>query len=466
MSPEYSATAPRGALSSTTLDQPFWNRRTETMPRAELDALHLHRIQQLVDYAYENTSFYRRKFDAAGVRPADIRSLDDYKRLVPITDKSEFIGLQQERPPYGDTLAVPMDLVAHHCETSGTTGVPLAIPYSMHDTMRYGESWVYGFWGLGIRPSDSFYFAFGWGNFAGFWSAYWGARRLGCRIISGGGLDTKGHIQAILRMKPTVLISTPTFALRMAQVAREMGVDLSRSSIRFTYHAGEPGPTALPGMRQQIEEAWGAKAGELLGIAEIDAMAPGCPRGDGVHVNEMNCYTWSMDPATGAESAAGEIGENIVTSYANTAQPLLNYRTHDLVRRAKGPCACGRTWAKFEGAVLGRTDFMVTVRGTNVYQTAVENILNQVDGVSMHYELVLTHEDGNDAMTVRFEPAPGTEEARWARIAGEAGERIHQALHVRLHCTPVAPGTLPRFELKTKRIIDQRPKELRRALDR
>ena len=454
------------ALRPETMDRPFWNRHTETMARGKIDALHLDRLQKLAAYAYENTAFYRRKFDNAGIKPTDIQSLEDFKRKIPVTDKSEFIQLQQERPPYGDTLALPQELVAHHCETSGTTGLPLAIPYSMADTVRYGESWVYGFWGLGIRPSDTLYFAFGWGNFAGFWSAYWGARRLGCRVISGGGLDTKGHIEAILRMKPTVLISTPTFALRIAAVAKEMGVDLAKSSIRFTYHAGEPGPTALPGMREQIETAWGAKAGELLGIAELDAMAPGCPNGDGVHVNEMNCFTWSMNPATGGESAEGEIGENIVTSFANTAQPLLNYRTHDLVRRLTSTCSCGRTWAKFEGSVLGRTDFMVTVRGTNVYQTAVENILNQIDNISMHYELVLTHEEGNDAMTVRFEPEPAVDEALWAGIADDAGNRIHKALHVRLRCTPVAPGSLPRFELKTKRIIDQRPKELRRALDR
>ena len=456
---------PLASLNSASMGSPFWNGLTETMPRAQLDKLHLRRVQALAHYAYENTPFYRKKFDNAGLKPSDIRSLDDLKRKVPITDKSEIIELQQQRPPYGDTLALPMDFVAHHCETSGTTGLPLAIPYSTYDSVRYGESWVYGFWGLGIRPSDTLYFAFGWGNFAGFWSAYWGARRLGCRVISGGGLDTKGHIEAILRMKPTVLISTPTFALRIAAVAAEMGVDLSNSSIKFTYHAGEPGPTALPGMRDQIEKAWGAKAGELLGIAEVDAMAPGCPLGDGVHVNEMNLYSWSMDPASQDEVPDGEIGENIVTGYGNTAQPLLNYRTHDLVRR-RSTCACGRTWSKLEGSVLGRTDFMVTVRGTNVYQTAVENILNKVEGISMHYELVLTHEEGNDAMTVRFEPDASIDPANWQQLASNAGDLIHKALHVRLKVVPVAPKSLPRFELKTKRIIDQRPKELRRALDR
>lgn len=460
-------TAPLSALGKSARDSLFWNKAIETMPRARIDALHVHRLQALVSYAYDFSPFYRKKLDAAGVKPQDIRSIEDFKRKVPITDKSEFIQLQQESPPYGPTLALPQEFVVHHCETSGTTGLPLGIPYSMLDTVRYGENWVYGWWGLGIRPTDTLYFAFGWGNFAGFWSAYWGARRLGCRVISGGGLDTKGHILAIDRLKPTVLISTPTFALRMAAVAAEMGVDLTKSSIKYTYHAGEPGPTALPAMRAEIERAWGAKAGELLGIAEVDAMAPGCPNGDGVHLNEMNVFAWSMDPATGAEVPDGEIGENIVTTYAQTAQPLLNYRTHDLVRR-RSSCSCGRTWTKFEGSVLGRTDFMVTVRGTNVYQTAVENILAEVPGVSMHYELVLTREGDNDIMTVRFEPEKSIADKRWLweEAAKAAEDRIHKGLHVRLRVTPVDPESLPRYELKTKRIVDQRPKEFRRALDR
>ncbi len=445
----------------------FWNEYTETLPRHQLDALHLQRLQAMVEYAYRCSPFYRKKFDACGLKPSDIQSIEDFKRKVPLTDKSEFIKLQLEAPPYGPTLALPFEFVAHHCETSGTTGKPLGIPYSAYDTVRYGESWVYGWWGLGIRPSDTLYFAFGWGNFAGFWSAYWGARRLGCRVISGGGLDTKGHIQTILRLRPTVLISTPTFALRMATVAAEMGVDLTQSSIKFTYHAGEPGPTALPAMRAAIEKAWGAKSGELLGIAEVDALAPGCPNGDGVHVNEMNSFTWSMNPDTGAEVADGEVGENIVTSFANTAQPLLNYRSHDLVRRRTN-CSCGRTWVKFEGSVLGRSDFMMTVRGTNVYQTAVENLIGQMPEVSNSYELVLTNEDGNDVMTIHFEPTAvfADKPELWSDIEKRLSDRIHEGLHVRLRAVAVAPGSMPRYELKTKRIVDQRPKQFRRALDR
>ncbi len=458
-------TAPVAQFTPAARRARYWNEMTETMPRKQLDALHLAKLQDLLRYVYEFSPFYRRRLDEAGVKPGDIQTLDDFKRKVPLTDKKDFIQLQQERPPYGDTVTLGMDMIAHHVETLGSTGAPLAVPYSAYDTERVGESWTYGFWAHGIRPSDSFYFAFGWGNFAGFWSCYFGARRMGCRVISGGGADSKGHINNILRLKPTVLISTPTFALRLAAVAREMGVDLRSTSIKYTYHAGEPGPFALPAMKRQIDEAWGADSGELLGIAEIEALAPGCRQRDGVHVNEMNVFSWSRNPATGAECADGEIGENIVTSYTYSAQPLLNYRSHDLVRRSSR-CPCGCTWHKFDGVVLGRTDFMVTVRGTNVYQTAVENLLGGVVGVSPFYQLVLEHADGNDRMTIEFEPEKNVPASQWFPLAETVAGAIHRALHVRIEVTAVAPDSLPRYDLKTKRIIDKRPPELRRVLDR
>lgn len=457
--------APVSHFTPAAAEAPYWNAHTETMPREQLDALHLKKLQLLTDYVWHHSPFYRRAMENAGVTPEQINSLDDFKKRMPVTDKQDFLALQQERPPYGDTIALPEEMIAHHAETSGTTGAPLGIPYSLYDTERYGESWNYGFWGHGIRPSDSFYFAFNWGNFAGFWSCYWAVRRFGGKLISGGGANSEQHIQNILRMKPTVLISTPTFAIRLAQVGRDMGHDMAASSINFTYHAGEPGPFALPAMKKQIDEAWGADSGELLGIAEIEAFAPGCPNRDAVHPNEMNVFCWSMDPDSGEEVSAGEIGENIITSYTNSAQPLLNYRSHDLVRREKS-CSCGRTWDRLDGVVLGRTDFMVTVRGTNVYQTAVENILGETPGVSPYYELVLEHADGNDRMTVRYEPDREVAEGDYPALSGRLQDAIHKALHVRLEMEPLAPETLPRYDLKTKRIVDNRPKEMRRELDR
>lgn len=453
-------------ISQKALESPFWNEITETMPREKINALHEHRLQRLVRYAYDNSPFYRKKFDDIGLEPGDIRTIADFKTKIPLTDKGDFLDQQATDPPYGPTLARPKSAIAHHAETSGTTGTPLAIPYSMYDTVRYGESWCSAFWATGIRPSDSFYFAFGWGNFAGFWSAYWGVRRFGGRMISGGGLNTEGHINTILRLKPTVLISTPTFALRLAAVARDMGVDLSESSIRFTIHAGEPGPTALPQMKQQILEAWGAEnAGELLGIAEIDAFAPSNSIGDGVHVDEMCVFSWVIDPDTGKEVAEGEVGEHVVTSYTNSAQPLLNYRTHDLVR-PRLSCPSGRTWLKFEGSILGRTDYMVTLRGTNVYPTAIENVLGSIQRVSSNYEIHMTREKDNDEMEIRFEPEPDVPEADWPALAETVSAAIRDQLRVRIDISPVAPESLPRYDLKTKRIFDNRPKEFRRALDK
>ena len=457
--------APIRYLTEAARGARYWNAHTETMPRAELDALHLNKLQHLVAYVYAYSAYYKRKFDEVGLKPEDIASIDDFKKRVPITDKKDFIQYQQERPPYGDAIAVPLEMVAHHVETSGSTGVPLAVPYTAYDTERVGESWTYGFWAHGIRPIDSFYFAFNWGNFAGFWSCYFGARRMGCRLISGGGADSQGHIASIMRLKPTVLISTPTFALRLAQVAEEMGVDIAASSIEYTYHAGEPGPFALPAMKKRIDKAWGADAGELLGIAEIEAFAPGCANRDGVHANEMNVFCWSIDPDTGEETREGEIGENIISSYTYSGQPLLNYRSHDLVARVEN-CSCGVTWAKLEGVVLGRTDFMFAVRGTNVYPTAVENIIGEIEGVSPFFQLVLDREAENDRMTIEFEPGKDLPEEQWAGLAATIEERIHAALHVRLETKVMAPESLPRYDLKTRRVIDNRPKEFQRALDR
>lgn len=457
--------APISYLTDAARGARYWNALTETMPRAELDALHLIKLQRLVAYVYAYSAYYKRKFDEAGLKPEDIATIDDFKKRVPITDKKDFIQFQQERPPYGDTIAVPLEMVVHHVETSGSTGLPLAVPYTAYDTERVGESWTYGFWAHGIRPIDSFYFAFNWGNFAGFWSCYFGVRRMGCRLISGGGADSRGHIANIMRLKPTVLISTPTFALRLAQVAEEMGVDIAASSIEYTYHAGEPGPFALPAMKKRIDEAWGADSGELLGIAEIEAFGPGCANRDGVHINEMNVFCWSIDPDSGEETRMGEIGENIISSYTYSGQPLLNYRSHDLVIGAEN-CSCGVTWAKFEGVVLGRTDFMINVRGNNVYPTAVENIIGEIEGVSPFFQLVLDREAENDRMTIEFEPGTDVPEEQWAGLAATIEERIHAALHVRLETKAMAPESLPRYDLKTRRVIDNRPKEFQRALER
>lgn len=445
----------------------YWNQWAQTLDRESLDRLHVRRLKFLLDYVYARSGFYQAHWKRAGFHPDMVQSLDDFKQRVPLTDKQDFLQLQEDFPPYGPTVAVGDVDIAHHAETSGSTGLPLRIPFTDYDTERYGESWIYGWWALGIRPEDSFYFAFNWGNYAGFWSAYWGVRRLGAKVYSGGGQTTEQHVRNIMRLKPTVLISTPSYALRILEAAQELGVDLASSSLRFTYHAGEPGPCSLSSVRRKLDAGFGAVSGELLGIAEIDAVAPGCRLRNGVHMSEMSNFSWSMDPVTQEELGEGEIGENVVTTYANSAQPLINYRTHDLVRAYNQPgCGCGCTWRYLEGVVLGRSDYMVTIKGTNVYPAAVENLISDVLGVSPYFQLILTRHGALDDLLIQLEPDASVDSIQWKGIADEVVKRIKDVVGVRLSAEVVAPGTLPRTDLKAKRIVDRRRDEFRRQLDR
>lgn len=448
----------------------FWNEHAETMPREQIDASQFAKLQALLRYAYEHSPYYRARWDQLGLQPGDVRSLADFKTKVPLTEKADVLTRQAEAPPYGPSAALESGALAHHSQTSGTTGQPFRIPFGAYDTERYGEPWIYGWWALGVRPSDSFYFAFNFGPYAGFWSAYWGVRRLGAKVISGGGADTEGHVKAILTDCPTVLLATPSYALRIAEQARKMGVDLAGSSIRLVYVTGEPGPFSLDAVRDRLEAEYGAVAGEHLGVAELDAIAFACPGRRGVHLDELNDFSWSRDPVTGVEVGDGEVGEHVITTFVNSAQPLINYNTHDLVRawRQVIPCGCGRTWAYLDGVVLGRSDQMVTVRGTNVYPTAVENLVYQVPGVSEHFQLVLSHNDssGMDEVTVRLEPVEVLVGSDRESLALAVANTLHDHIGLRMAVELVEPGALPRSDLKAKRIVDQRPAEVRRELER
>jgi phenylacetate-CoA ligase len=446
---------PPTILSAKSLASPYWNAYTETMEREALDRLHLRRLRAMVAWAYERVPFYRRLYDGAGVKPADIRTLEDFDRYVPAIDKKDLVEAQQAGPPWGEAGALPEDFNLFRFQTSGSTGIPLAIPVTYYSSHHYGEQWTYGFWAAGLRPHDTFYVAFNWGTFAGFWSAYWGVRRLGATVHSGGGLTTEQRLRQILEWKPTVLLATPTYALAMADKGRELGIDLAASSVRVTYHAGEPGGS-VPTTRRAIERAWGARAYELYGIAEVGAIAPGCPLQTGVHLAEDQAYATVVSPETGRPVADGEVGENLVTSYIQFAQPAIKYRTHDLVRPVRRRCACGRTWLAFDGGVLGRTDHMIIVKGTNVYPTAVEALLGDVPGLTPHYEIHVTGERTGDALAVKVEAAPDVAADRYGDLARRAERLLHERVFVRIAVEVQPPGTLPRYELKAKRFFDHR----------
>lgn len=444
-----------GTFSQRSLASNYWNEYTETMPRERLDALHLKRIRKLLTYAYEHVPFYRQLYDKAGFKPEDIRSLEDFDAIVPVIDKKDLVEAQQVSPPWGEAVALSDDSNLYRFQTSGSTGVPMAIPVSYYSSHHYGEQWVYGYWAVGLRPHDSFYFAFNWGPFAGFWSAYWGVRRLGGSVYSGGGLNTETRLKKIVELRPTVLMSTPTYALAMAEKARELGIDLPETTVKITYLTGEPGVNVAT-TRRAIEEAWGATAYEQYGLAEVGAIAFNCPLRHAVHLTEDQTYTTVVDPETGRPVGEGEVGENLVTSYIQFSQPIIKYRTHDLVRLVRKPCECGRSWIRFEGGVLGRTDHMIIIKGTNVYPTAVEALLGEVEGLAPHYELHVARERSGDALTVKVEAEPGYPAGQYVELKRKAEQLLHERILVRIAVEIQPSGTLPRYELKAKRFFDHR----------
>ncbi len=274
--------------------------------------------------------------------------------------------------------------------------------------------------------------------------------------MSGGGLTSEQRLRQIEQLKPTVLVSTPTYAIYLAELAKELGINTSETAIRYTIHAGEPGP-GIPTTRQAIETAWGAKAYELYGVGEVGAIAPGCPEQLGCHFGEDQGYATILD-ASGNPVGPGEVGENVVTSYIQMAQPVIKYRTHDLVRAHYDVCSCGRTWLLYEGGVLGRTDDMITIKGTNVYPAAVEYLLSDVPGLSSHYELHVASGNLNDEVTVKVEPSMGVSSTSYHSLERDLQAVIKAKIGVTIMVEVVSPGDLPRYELKAKRFFDHRPK--------
>jgi phenylacetate-CoA ligase len=439
-------------------DQRYWNAPTQTAPREILDARHLRRVRQIVGWAYDRSPMHRRIYDEAGVKPADIRTWADFHHLLPVTDKPDYLADQDESSHgFGGTALGP-EQWQQYFHTTGTTGRFLNETFTEFEMQKAGAQYCYALWDHGARRGDSMYFCFNWGNWIGLWSFYWGARTMGLRVISGGGCSTVERIHHILKHRPTIVVATPTYLLHLAEVAAEQGLDLREAGVAMVAGGGEAG-LSVTTTRQRVSDAWGVgdRVMDAYGIGEALFVGQSCREwAGGVHVVEDNFHSFVVDPASGEPVADGEVGEHVLTSFTRCSQPFIKYRTHDLVRMDRHPDhGCGWTFAHLPGVVLGRADFMVTIRGVNVYPTAVENLLGDVDGLSAHYELHITRESGFDRMLVKVEA-----DARCGRQIGELDGHLnallHSAIGVRLETEVLLADSLPRYELKSKRVFDHR----------
>jgi phenylacetate-CoA ligase len=443
-------------------ESPYWNPKTETLPREQLDALQLAKLRVLATWAVQRSPHYRRTFAAAGFSPDQLRSRDDLRR-IPLMNRQDWMDSQATRPPYGELPVIGPDGAIRLHTTSGTTGrTPLRAMDGRKDWAWIAEMWAYGIWGAGIRPVDASYIAFGYGSFIGFWGLHYAMEKIGVLNIPGGAQPTASRIRQIVEFGATTVASTPTYAIRLAQEAETLGIDLPASPVSRLILSGEPAGS-IPQTKALIEHMWGAKAYDTAGMTEIGtimifecANQPG-----GTHVIEDHVIEEVLAPETDEPVGYGEMGERVVTSFGRASTPLLRYRTGDLVVKVPAStCDCGRTFDIYEGGILGRVDDMKLVRGTNVYPRAVEGIVREHSEV-VEFQLRLFRENLIDRIAVRVELPPDYDDARWPALAEMLGKELAEA-HEGLSFVVERAATdeLPRFELKARRTVDERDQPL------
>ena len=438
-------------------ESPYWNPRHETMPREEIEALQVRKLRNLVEWADANVPWHAKRLRDAGVTSDSISSLEDLQR-IPFMTRDEWMQGQVENPPYGNVLAQPPERAIRYHMTSGTTGkTPIRVLDSMKDWEWIAEMWCYGMWGFGVRPADTLYVAFGYATFIGFWGLHYAGEKMGCLVLPGGAAPTDARVKQIVEMGATVVASTPTYALRMAQEAKTLGIDLASSPVKRLILSGEPAGS-IPATKALIEEQWGAKAGDTAGMTELGTiMMFECEKQPGgAHVIEDHYIEEVIDPDTDQPVPYGEQGERVVTSFGRGFVPVIRYRTRDFVLRVPGSnCSCGRTFDIYDGGIRGRVDDMKLVRGTNVYPRAVEAIIREYPEIDEFQIHLYTEEGIRDEIEILIEvPAEGTDAEAIIRDLGKQLAGAHEGL--RFGVKQVAIETLPRFELKAKRVQDDR----------
>lgn len=411
----------------------------------------LHRLREMLASVLETNTFYQQKLTNAGItQPNDVQTLSDYQQL-PFTTKAELSADQVLHPPYGTNLTFPLERYTCLHRTSGTTGAPLRWLDTAASWDWWGKCWREIYEAAGVTSADRLMPAFSFGPFIGFWSAYHGAQQLGALIIANGGFTSEQRIRAILSNGVTVLICTPTYALRLAEVAAQEGVNLSEeSSVRVTIHAGEPG-ASLPSTKERIENAWGARAYDHAGATEVGAWGVMCKPQAGIHLNENEFICEVLDPETDRPADTGEL---VITNLGRIGMPVIRYRTGDYVKLKSGPCECERESRVLDGGVTGRLDDALIIRGLNVYPATIENIILKLPEVQ-EFTVRAYSTETFDELEIQVEstnPEP-------TNTVTAVTTAIRDILGLRADVKSVPLGTLPRYELKSKRFTDQRKKD-------
>lgn len=438
----------------------IWNSEMETMPRGELEAVQLRHLQETVRRVYERVPFYRRAFDEAGVRPDQVRALDDVRRL-PCTRKADF----RDTYPFG-LFAVPLSDVARIHASSGTTGKPIVAGYTANDLRMWAELCARCLASAGAQRGDVFQNAYGYGLFTGGLGFHYGGELMGLVVVPVSGGNTERQITLLQDFGTRILTCTPSYALTLAEALAGRGIRPGQLQLRYGVLGAEPWTEA---MRDEIEQKLGIDAVNIYGLTEI--IGPGVSvecveEKDGMHIFEDHFLVEVIDPQTGDPVAPGALGELVFTTLTKEALPVIRYRTGDIASVNPAPCRCGRTFVRMS-RVVGRTDDMLIIRGINVYPSQVESVLVGMPELSPHYQLVVTRERTLDDLEVKIEVSDGfakqlggtfsPDEPMVAELAARCQHKMLGVLGIAAKLTLAPPGSLPRSEGgKLRRVIDQR----------
>ncbi|MGQ9630816.1 MAG: phenylacetate--CoA ligase family protein [bacterium] len=432
---------------------PIWNKRYECISRDELEQIQLERLQSTLNRVYLNVKFYRRMFKELGLVPDDIRSLEDLAKL-PFTTKADL----KEAYPY-DMFALPLREVVRIHATSGTTGEPIVVGYTKNDLRNWSELNARILTAGGITEDDVIQIAFGYGLFTGGFGFHYGAERIGATVIPASTGNTRRQIQIMQSYQTTALVCTPSYALHLAEVMDEMGVNPKGLLLRKGLFGAEPWSEE---MRREIEHRLSISATDNYGLTEI--IGPGvsgeCQEKKGMHIQEDHFIPEVIDPRTGERLPPGEPGELVFTTITKEAFPLIRYRTGDITSLDPNPCPCGRTQTRM-AKVSGRTDDMIIVRGVKFFPSQVENVLMQIEGTEPHYQIVIAREGVMDSLEVMVEVSESifTDEMGQLRALEEKiRNELRSTLGVEAKVSLVEPRTLARSAEgdKIKRVIDRR----------
>ncbi|MFN4131605.1 MAG: phenylacetate--CoA ligase family protein [Caldimicrobium sp.] len=430
----------------------YWNKEMETLPREKLREVQLERLKKIVKYAYERVPFYRQRFDEVGLKPEDIRSLEDIK-YIPFTSKAHL----REVYPFG-MFAVPLSEIVEIHSSSGTTGKPVVMGYTQRDIEVWKEVMARSLVAIGATKEDIIQIAYGYGLFTGGLGFHYGALALGATIVPASAGNTRRQIELMRDFGTTILCCTPSYALYLAEYAKdEMGIDPSTLKLRAGSFGAEMWTEE---MRKEIERRFGLKAYNVYGLTEIigPGVAHECENQEGLHIWEDHFYPEIIDPDTGEPVPEGERGELVLTTLTKEGVPMLRFRTRDITAFIPGQCPCGRTSIRIE-RIRGRSDDMIKVRGVMLFPYQIEKALLEVQGVEPHYQIILTRPQYLDEIEVQVEMTKETfsdEVKEIETLRRKLEKHLEESIGIRIKVTLVEPKSLPRSEGKAKRVIDKR----------